>query len=299
MKKLPLVTIITPSYNRASFLEETILSVLNQNYPNIEYIILDGQSTDNTLEVVKKYMNKIIWNSHKNRGEQWAVNKGFSMAHGELIGVVNSDDPLLPGAIKEIVKFMIANPKIIGAYPDWIKTDINGREITKVILPNYSFEHMLEKHSCTPGPATFYRKIIIRKLKGRDPQFKYVSDFDFVLRAGLIGDFGRIPKFLTTFRVHPGAATTKNKGLVMAMEHVNILNKFFSLPNLPFGIKKVKPEAYANACAAVRICRGDRLTTKILCSLVSLYYSPLPYLKIFVDYRWKKLKKLIGNTNLK
>lgn len=293
MKKYPLVTIITPTYNRASYLGETILSILNQGYPNIEYIVLDGQSTDNTLEVVKKFKGKIIWDSHKNMGEQWAVNKGFSMAHGEIIGIVNSDDPLLPGAISEIVNFMVANPKIIGVYPDWIKTDKDGKEIEKVILPDYNYEYMLRKHSCTPGPATFYRKIIIDKLKGRDDQFKYVSDFDLVLRAGLIGKFARIPKFLTTFRVHPEAATAKNKGFVMAIEHISLLNKIFSLPNLPPNIKRIKPEAYEKACEAARICRGDKMGTKIVVSLICLYYSPFSYLKTFIEYRLRKFKRLL------
>ncbi len=286
----PLVTVITPTYNRAIFLEETILSVLNQDYPNIEYIVLDGESTDNTLEVVDKFRKKIIWNSHKNMGEQWAVNKGFSLAHGEIIGVVNSDDPLLPGAITEIVKFIIRNPKIIAVYSDWIKIDKDGKEIKKVILPNYNYEYMLKNHSCTPGPATFFRKIVIDKLKGRDGRFKYVSDFDFVLRAGLIGEFARIPKFLTTFRVHQGAATIKNKGFVMGMGHIAVLNKLFSLPNLPYNIEKIKPEAYANACIAARICRGDKLSTKIIISLICLYYSPLSYLKTFIKFRLSKLQ---------
>lgn len=285
IKKLPLVTIITPTYNRARFLEETIKSVLSQDYPNVEYIVLDGESTDNTLEVVRKFKGKIIWDSHKNMGEQWAVNKGFSMAHGEIIGVVNSDDPLLPGAISEIVNFMVANPKIIGVYPDWIKIDKDGKEIEKVTLSDYTYEYMLREHNCTPGPATFYRRIIIDKLKGRDEGFKYVSDFDFILRAGLIGEFARIPKFLATFRIHSGAATTKNKGFEMAMEHISLLNKIFSLPNLPPNVKKLKPEAYEKACEAARICRGDNIITKVFISLVSLYYSPLPYLRTFIGYR--------------
>lgn len=295
MKKYPLVTIITPTYNRAPFLEETIKSVLAQDYKNIEYIILDGQSTDNTLEVVKKFKGKIVWDSHKNMGEVKAVNKGFSMAHGEIIGIVNSDDPLLPGAISEIVNFMVANPKIIGVYTDWIKTDKDGKEIEKVILPDYNYEYMLRKHNCTPGPATFYRKIIVDKLKGRDDRFKYVSDFDFWLRAGLMGKFARIPKFLTTFRVHPEAATIKNKGFVMAMEHINLLNKIFSLPNLPPNIEKIKSEAYEKACEAARICGGDNIVTKILISLVSLYYSPFPYLKEFIRYRLEKLSRPLSH----
>jgi len=294
MKKTPLVSIITPTYNRATFLEETILSVLEQDYPNIEYIILDGQSTDNTPEVVKKFEGRVIWNSHKNRGEQWAVNKGFSMSKGEIIGVVNSDDPLLPGAISKMVNFLNDHPEIIAVYPDWIKTDENGKEIERNICQDYSYEEMLKTHTCLPGPGTLFRRVIIDKLEGHDLKFKYVADFDFWLRAGFIGQFARMPKFLATFRVHEGAATLKHKGFEMAIGHMAIINRVYSRPNLPTSFKKVKSEAYARACEAARICRGNRLSTKIIISLLSLYYSPGQYLKIFIGYRLGNFCKLLG-----
>lgn len=294
MKNIPLVTVITPTYNRGAFLKETILSVLNQNYPNIEYIVLDGQSTDNTSQVVEEFKGRIIWNSHKNRGEQWAVNKGFSMAKGEIIGVINSDDPLLPGAIKEIVSVMTKNPKLIGAYPDWIKIDKKGKEIERVVAPDYDFEYMIRMHKMIPGPATFFRKNVIKKLKKRDDRFKYVGDFDFVLRAGLIGDFARVPKFLATFRIHPGAATLKNRGLDMALGHIRVINKIFSHPDFPPELKKIKSEAYERACEAARISRGNNIITKIIISILSFYYSPTGYLKLFIKYRIKKINKIIN-----
>jgi len=103
---LPLVTVVTPVYNREDYLEEVILSVLGQDYPNIEFIVLDDGSTDGTLQVIWKYRERLRWESHANMGQTRTVNKGFSMAKGEIVGVVNSDDPLLPGAIREIVAFM-------------------------------------------------------------------------------------------------------------------------------------------------------------------------------------------------
>ncbi len=202
-KQYPLVSIITPSYNRASYLEETINSVLSQNYPNIEYIVLDDGSTDDSLEVIKKFKKRIIWDSHKNMGEANTVNKGFKMAHGEIIGVVNSDDPLLPHAISEIVEFMQDNPETIVVYPDWKKIDQTGKDIEYVKTVEYNYEYMIKQHFCTPGPGAFFKRKVMNILKGRDPQFKYVSDFDFWLRAGLIGPFARLPKTLATFRVHP------------------------------------------------------------------------------------------------
>ncbi len=290
IKNMPLVSVITPTYNRAAFLRETIKSVLSQDYKNIEYIILDGNSSDNTKDVVSEFENKLIFDSHKNRGEQYAVNKGFRMANGEIIGVVNSDDPLLPGAIKEIVRAMRKNPKAIGAYPDWIKIDEKGKKIEKVVTPEYSFEYMVKMHSMTPGPATFFRKKVIRKLKKRDDRFKYVGDFDFILRAALLGDFVRIPKFLSTFRTHKGAATLRHKGLDMALGHIRIINKLFSSPDLPPQIVKIKPQAYTKACEAARICRGGNPLTKIIVSILSLYYSPKDYVGLFTKYKVKKIK---------
>lgn len=293
MKKYPLATVITPTYNRAVFLEETILSVLNQDYPNLEYIILDDGSTDDTLSIIKKFKDKIIWKSHKNIGEIRTVNKGFSLAHGEIITIVNSDDPLLPGAISKIVKFMTDNPKIIVAYPDWIRIDRNGKEIKRITTQNYSYEYMLSAHDNVTGPGTFFRRSILDKLKGRDTQFKYVSDYDFWLRAGLIGNFARIPKILATSRVHSGQATLMDKGYKMAMEHILVLNKIFSLPNFPATLNKIKPEAYKKGCVAAKICRGNKLITKIIISLVCLYYSPIAYLKDFFTFRLGKLHKLV------
>lgn len=293
IKRYPLVTVVTPTYNRAPFLEETIKSVLNQDYRNIEYIVLDDGSTDETAKVIKKFKNKVVWVFHENMGEVKTVNKGFLLAKGEIIGVVNSDDPLLPDAISEIVKFMVDNPKVIVVYPDWIKIDENGEQIERVTTQNYYYEYMLSEHDNVAGPGTFFRKIILNKLKGRDIWLKYVSDYDFWLRAGLIGTFARLAKTLATSRVHSDQLTLKDKGFSMALEHIKVINKIFSLPNLPSNIKKIKHRSYEKACEAARICRGSRLRTKILVSLFLLYYSPLSYLKILFTYRLAKLYKLL------
>ncbi len=297
-KNLPLVTVIIPTYNRAGFLEETILSIRNQDYPNIECIVLDDGSTDSTIKIMKKYRKKIIGVSHNNMGEVRTVNKGFLLSHGEIIGVVNSDDPLLPGAIGETVKFMMNNPKIIVVYPDWIKIDENGSVIERVITPEYDYIYMLKTHDCVPGPGTFFKRIVIDKLKGRDARYKYVSDYDFWLRTGLIGEFARLPKFLATWRSHRGSATYKHKGYKMAMEHFWVINKLFSRPNLPSHIKKAKSEAYLKACEAARICRGSNFGVKILVFFASLYYSPFSYMKIFILYRLARLQKLASKLLL-
>src|SRR5580700_341038 len=111
---LPKISIITPSYNQGQFIEETILSILNQNYPNLEYLIIDGKSTDSTIEIIKKYEQKIFyWVSEKDSGQSEAINKGFQKATGEIVCWLNSDDILMPNALNEVAAQFIKNKELI------------------------------------------------------------------------------------------------------------------------------------------------------------------------------------------
>lgn len=278
MKKVS-VTIITPAYNRAGLIEETIKSVLSQNYSDIEYIVLDDGSTDETLRIIKKYRNKLIWESHPNMGETKTVNLGFKMSKGEIIGVVNSDDPLLPGAITEAVKMLTRNPRLTVVYPDWKKIDQNGVITGEVKVPDYNYLNMLRWHFCMPGPGVFFRRQVIEKIGGRDEQFRYVGDFDFWLRAGLMGPFARIPKFLATFRVHPGSASISKKGDLMAEEHIKLINKFYSLHGLSQDVLKLKNEAYSSAYYyAGTVCQENHWKRKYY-YFRSLIYNPIALFK--------------------
>src|ERR1051325_4216859 len=110
MKQLPLITIITPSYNQGQFIEETILSIINQDYPRLEFIIIDGGSTDNTVDIIKKYADRITyWVSEKDKGQSNAINKGLHKATGDIINWINSDDQLMPGALTAVAKHFLAN----------------------------------------------------------------------------------------------------------------------------------------------------------------------------------------------
>jgi len=284
MKTNSLVTIITPAYNRADLITKTIKSVLSQDYPNIEYIVLDDGSTDETLKIIKKYKRKLIWESHANVGETKTVNLGFKMAKGDIIGVVNSDDPLLPGAVKEIVNTFRNNPKLMVVYPDWKMIDQNGKVTGLIKVPEYNYLNMLRWHYCMPGPGAFFRKSLVRKLGGRDTQFKYVGDFDFWLRAGLVGPFARIPKFLATFRVHPGSASVGKKGNLMAEEHIRLVNKIFSMKDLLPDILRIKNESYSSAYYyAGFLSVGDHWKRKYY-YYRSILFSPITI--IFKHQKW-------------
>jgi glycosyltransferase involved in cell wall biosynthesis len=125
MSSYPLVTIVTPSYNQANFLEETIQSVLSQDYPNLEYIIIDGGSTDSSVDLIRKYEDRLAgWISEEDSGQAEAINKGFERATGEIVAWINSDDYYLPGAIRSAVEALEAHPECGFVYGDAVS--ING-----------------------------------------------------------------------------------------------------------------------------------------------------------------------------
>ena len=253
----PLVTIVTPAYNRASYLEGVIRSVLEQDYPNIEYIVLDDGSKDNTREVLEKYTGRIVWESHPNMGETRTNNKGWSMAHGDIIATVNSDDPLLPGAVRAAVEFMQAQSEVLVAYPDWNMIDHRSELIGHVIAPEYDYLYMLRRHYCIVGPGAFIRRKAFELTEMRDPEFKYVADFEYWLRLGVYGRFARIPQTLATLRFHPDSATVRETGENMAREHIRLIEKIYSLPDLPPEAQSIRPEAYSSSYYVAGVTCGD------------------------------------------
>jgi glycosyltransferase involved in cell wall biosynthesis len=281
---LPLVTVITPAYNRAEYLGEVIDSVLAQDYPEIEYIVLDDGSTDATPEVMERYDGRIVARSHENIGETQTVNVGLSMARGEIVGVVNSDDPLLPGAIRRVVEALDSNDDVVVVYPDWNMIDSQGDLVQAVHTHDYHYSDMLRWHHCVPGPGAFFRRRIIEPLEGRDPQFRYVADFDFWLRAGLLGPFHRIPETLATFRLHAGGASSTGQGFEMAEEHIRLVEKIFGIADLPKEIRAVRREAFSSAyyIAGVVYGGGSSIRRKRY-YLMALLYSPAKYLFEYRD----------------
>ena len=120
MQALPKITIVTPSYNQGQFLRETIESVINQDYPSLEYFVIDGGSTDNSVDIIREYEDRINWwESEKDGGQSEAINKGFSKASGEILGWVNSDDVLLPGCLRVVSDYYLRNNK-----PDLIHSNL-------------------------------------------------------------------------------------------------------------------------------------------------------------------------------
>lgn len=179
-----LVTIVTPSYNQRQFIEDTIKSVLNQTYKNIQYIVVDGASKDNTMEVVERYRDKIdIVISEPDKGQTDAINKGFKLAKGELVGWINSDDMLYPYCVEEIVKLYKQNPDGAIYYGSKLEAiDSKNNHIKFRINNMESRERLLRKDFDVIQPGSFYRRDIVEKVNYLDESIYYCMDLDLYLK---------------------------------------------------------------------------------------------------------------------
>lgn len=179
----PLVTIVTPSYNQAPYLEETIKSVLSQTYNKIEYIIIDGGSEDGSLDVIGKYADYLAhWVSEKDRGQTEAINKGFDLAHGEILAWINSDDTLLPNAVEEAVQFLQANQEIGLVYGDANYIDEKSRVIGKFPASQTDLKRLRRGYVHIPQQASFFRKTLWDQVGPLDPEFFFAMDYDLWVR---------------------------------------------------------------------------------------------------------------------
>ena len=208
MKSLeqPLVSIVTPSYHQANFLEETIRSVLDQGYPNLEYIIVDGGSTDGSLEIIQKYADRLAWwVSEPDQGQTDAINKGFSQAKGEILAWLNSDDTYLPGAVAEAVGYLQAHPEIGTVYGDANLIDDEGNVIGRFPAKQTDNRRLMRGYVHVPQQATFFRAELWRKVGPLDPTFFFAMDYDLWVRLSQHAPLKYYPRLWANFRLHGGA----------------------------------------------------------------------------------------------
>jgi glycosyltransferase involved in cell wall biosynthesis len=202
----PLVSIVTPSFNQAKYLEETIQSVLNQDYQNLEYIIIDGGSTDGSLDIIQKYSERLSWwISEPDRGQTDAINKGFARANGEILTWLNSDDTYLPGAVSQAVSFLTANPGVGMVYGDANLIDENGEIIGKFPAKQTDFRRLMRGYVHIPQQASFFRTDLWRQVGPLDPTFFFAMDYDLWVRLAKITSLCYYPRLWANFRLHGGA----------------------------------------------------------------------------------------------
>lgn len=199
----PLVSIITPSFNQAGFLETTIRSVLNQDYPYIEYIIVDGGSIDGSLEIIQRYADRLAWwVSEPDQGQTDAINKGFAHAQGDILAWLNSDDTYLPNAISEALAFLRTHPEIGMVYGDASLVDEYGQVIGKFPARQTDYRRLRRGYVHIPQQAAFFRASLWRQVGPLDPTFYFAMDYDLWVRLARLAPLHYQPRLWANFRLH-------------------------------------------------------------------------------------------------
>jgi glycosyltransferase involved in cell wall biosynthesis len=200
------ISIVTPSYNQRRFIERTINSILGQNYSELELIVMDGGSTDGTIDILKKFGDRIIWRSEKDRGQSDAINKGLRLATGDIVAYLCSDDTYQAGALQKVAEFFQNNPQTKWVYGKCRMIDENDREIRKPItryknfmLRRYSYPKLLVENYISQ-PATFWRRSLLDELGFINENEHLCMDYEYWLRLGQRYPAGVINSYLANFR---------------------------------------------------------------------------------------------------
>jgi glycosyltransferase involved in cell wall biosynthesis len=263
---MKLVSIVTPSYNQAPFLEQTIRSVLEQDYPRIEYMVVDGGSTDGSVDIIKKYA-KILesdselsvqnqasalqnhsidwWISEKDNGQGEAINKGLSRAKGEIIAWLNSDDYYLPNAASSAVKVFEQNPDAVLLYGDMLAVDENRQTINVLKYKQLSLEDLL-RFQIIGQPAVFMRRDAYERAGGLDTTFHFMLDHHLWIRIAQQGKILHVPQVWAAARYH---AQAKNRRVPVEFgrEAFRILDWMKMQPDLAESLTRVERAARASA----------------------------------------------------
>jgi glycosyltransferase involved in cell wall biosynthesis len=243
---LPLVSIVTPSYNQGCFIRETIESVLAQDYPNLEYWVMDGGSSDDTISILKEYEHdlRFHWVSEPDHGQSNAINKGWSRCRGDILAWLNSDDTYLPGAVKHQVEALLTHKQFGVVYGDSIFIDKNGNYLSKWHSAPYNVLDLL-RTSLPPQPTVFIYRHICEKIGMLNESYQFSMDTEYWVRAAKVTDFWYEPKFIATYRLHQQSKTVGSYS-GFYQDWLQIANNYFADPNLSDRMKQQKYQVLAS-----------------------------------------------------
>lgn len=212
-ESLPLVSIVTPSLNQGRYVADAIESVLEQDYPRIEHIVVDAGSSDETVAVLQRYRH-LRWVSEPDRGQAHAINKGFRLASGSIFGWLNADDLYLPGAVSVAVAALTASECAL-VHGGWRQIDEDGRTIRDVAVVPFDLRRQLEVANRVAQPGAFFTREAFWAVGGIDESFRYAMDYELWLRLAARFSVTRVDRVLAAYRYHPASKTVaESKGFV-------------------------------------------------------------------------------------
>jgi glycosyltransferase involved in cell wall biosynthesis len=275
--ELPLVSAVIPTYNHARYLGEAIDSVLAQDYPNIELIVLDDGSTDDTREVLEGYGDLFYWETHENMGEANTLNKGWAMSKGDILGRVSADDVLLPGAVSACVSALRANPDATMAYPLCDLIDANSSIIgSHPEIPGTNHLEIVATLYNQIGPGAFFWRWAYEAAGPWDGSLRLSPDMEFWLRLGLYGRFVKVPEVLALLRLHEESQTFAQADEAKSEEFVRLVRTFYERQRLPAEILALKRQALSSAhiLSASAHLRSGRYGKGVARLIKALYLNP-------------------------
>jgi glycosyltransferase involved in cell wall biosynthesis len=229
---LPRVTVVTPSFNQAQFLEQTICSVLGQDYPDLEYMVIDGGSSDGSVNIIEKYRARLAyWVSEPDDGQAQAINRGWNRASGEYVAYLNSDDLLLPGSISAVTQSLGAHPNVDLVYGWASSIDENGNKTSDKLwrAPAFDLCELLQG-DYIPQPTIFFRRSLLDRIGFLNESLHFSFDYEFLLRASVVTDFRLIPQYLAAVRSHSATKSSTGEEQFFEEEY-EILKHMANPPN--------------------------------------------------------------------
>ena len=225
----PLISVIIPSFNQGQFIEETLISVIGQQYPNLEILVIDGGSTDNTVEVLKKYTDKIsYWHSKKDKGQADAINQGIHLSSGDVICWLNSDDMFMPGTLLDVGKrFQSYTSECYFVYGAAVNIKNGDQIVSRNQIPTSFDASKLTYFDYIVQPSTFWTRKLFQKVGDLNDKYDYVLDWEWFIRASKIVEFEYIPKIYSVYRIHP-SHKTGNGGAKRRKEITEVVEKYSS-----------------------------------------------------------------------
>ena len=243
----PAVSVIIPTYNRADHLPRAVASVFEQTFDDFELIVLDDGSTDGTIDLLRaweaEHAHRFRWSAHPNMGQIRTVNKGFEIARGDFLYILNSDDYLYPNCLENLVGALRANPDAVLAYGDWDVVDLDDEIIIEVTNDSKTTVEVI-RDAIPTGAGVLYTRSIVDEVGGWDPEFPIMPDYAFWLAASLHGEFVHTPHRVAVWRSHEGTITVASRGRPNVDSFLRLFDAYFADPRVPDKIREIEPQAW-------------------------------------------------------